>query len=68
MRLFVDDLDPIEVTGQFADPFARRIGVGAPSRLFESSADVGESLKSVATSGAPHAVSQAFYDLEVTPF
>src|ERR1700682_5923387 len=61
-----DDLDTIEVRGQFTHAFARRFRVAARGGLLERGADVGDGLESPATSGALHAVPQTLDGLKVS--
>ena len=55
----------IQVVGQFAHPFARRVGVGALGRLLKVGADVSDGLESKGAPGALHLVPQIFHGLKV---
>src|SRR4029453_16091102 len=60
-------LDAIQVAGQLARPLARCAGVGAPGRLLERGADVGDGLEAVVAPRAPHVVPEPLDGPEVTP-
>jgi hypothetical protein len=65
--LIGNDLDTIQVAGQFFHPLARRVGVGALGRLLKFGADVGDGLEPKGAPGAPHLVPQKLHGLKVNP-